>query len=197
MAGSDQPLRRVNYFSGQFLSAQDFQDEQDYFRERHRLHNRLLHGNGVVFGLQVEMAGQVQIVVHLGAALDCQGNELVVPEPVMCHLPEQGKRVYVTLSYAEWLADPVPGLESAAEGEDPAYTRVIEGVQVDLLPKNPARQHQTDQTLPGCDPPRAVVLARLVRKAAGWRLDKSFQPQQARPPWGKPKTTRVRKKQAV
>jgi hypothetical protein len=44
---------RLRYFYGQMLSAQDFQIEQDYFREKLKLHNRCLHGYGVVCGLEV------------------------------------------------------------------------------------------------------------------------------------------------
>jgi hypothetical protein len=45
---------RLNYFYGQMLSAQDFQTEQNFFREKMKLHNRCLHGYGVVCGLVVE-----------------------------------------------------------------------------------------------------------------------------------------------
>lgn len=44
---------RLNYFYGQLLEHHDFRDEQAYFREKHELHNRCLHGWGVVCGLLV------------------------------------------------------------------------------------------------------------------------------------------------
>jgi len=47
-------FRRLNYFYGQMLSAQDFQIEQSFFREKMKLHNRCLHGYGTVCGLLVE-----------------------------------------------------------------------------------------------------------------------------------------------
>ena len=46
-------LQRLNYFYGQMLGAADFQTEQHYFREKMKLHNRCLHGYGVVCGLKV------------------------------------------------------------------------------------------------------------------------------------------------
>jgi hypothetical protein len=46
-------FRRLNYFYGQMLGAQDFQAEQNFFREKLQLHNRCLHGYGVVCGLQI------------------------------------------------------------------------------------------------------------------------------------------------
>src|ERR1700730_3531227 len=47
-------FRRLKYFFGQMLGAQDLQSEQDYFREKSKLHNRCLHGYGTVCGLLVE-----------------------------------------------------------------------------------------------------------------------------------------------
>ena len=46
-------FERLNYFYGQMLSAADFRAEQSYFREKLKLHNRCLHGYGVVCGLEV------------------------------------------------------------------------------------------------------------------------------------------------
>jgi hypothetical protein len=48
-------LVRLRYFYGQLLGAEDFQAEQRYFREKLKLHNRCLHGYGVVCGLEVEI----------------------------------------------------------------------------------------------------------------------------------------------
>ena len=47
-------FERLSFFMGQHLSAQDFRTEQAYFREKLRLHNRCLHGWGIVCGLGVE-----------------------------------------------------------------------------------------------------------------------------------------------
>ena len=76
-------VERNRYFTGKYMSARDFRDEQAYFLGRHRLHNRLLHGWGVVCGLDVrphrpECPGQV--VVSCGIAIDCCGRELVLPD---------------------------------------------------------------------------------------------------------------------
>ena len=46
-------FKRLNYFYGQMLGAEDFRAEQNYFREKLKLHNRCLHGYGVVCGLRV------------------------------------------------------------------------------------------------------------------------------------------------
>ena len=46
-------FERLNYFYGQLLSAADFRTEQSYLREKLKLHNRCLHGYGVICGLEV------------------------------------------------------------------------------------------------------------------------------------------------
>ena len=46
------PFERLAYFHGQMLSSDDLRTEQAYFREKHKLHNRCLHGWGVVCGLR-------------------------------------------------------------------------------------------------------------------------------------------------
>jgi hypothetical protein len=46
-------LTRLKYFYGQLLGVHDFQTEQNYFRDKIKLHNRCLHGYGTVCGLEV------------------------------------------------------------------------------------------------------------------------------------------------
>ena len=46
-------LERVRYFPRQLMTAEDMRTEQAYFVERLRRHNRLLHGWGIICGLQV------------------------------------------------------------------------------------------------------------------------------------------------
>jgi hypothetical protein len=47
-------FERLNYYYGQALGVAEFQAEQHYFREKLRLHNRCLHGYGIVCGLDVK-----------------------------------------------------------------------------------------------------------------------------------------------
>lgn len=89
---------RNRYFTGKYMAARDFQDEQTYFLSRHRLHNRLLHGWGIVCGLKVthhpdrrrnpdSECARRWVVVHPGIALDCCGRELIVPCEIAFELP--------------------------------------------------------------------------------------------------------------
>jgi hypothetical protein len=49
-------FRRLRYLYGQLLGVADFQAEQSYHREKMRLHNRCLHGYGVICGMLVRPA---------------------------------------------------------------------------------------------------------------------------------------------
>lgn len=75
------PLQRPLFFSGQLLTEEDLQLLSDYAATKVRLHNRYLHGAGVVCGLQVvcHPCGEGKVIVQPGAALDCCGNDIYVP----------------------------------------------------------------------------------------------------------------------
>jgi hypothetical protein len=74
---------RVRYFPRQIMTVDDMQTEQDYFVERMRRHNRLLHGWGIACGLKVlpyataDKPWQVQVCP--GAAYSATGDEIYVP----------------------------------------------------------------------------------------------------------------------
>jgi hypothetical protein len=73
------PAERPRYFAGQLLAEDDLRSEQDYVLLKNRLHNRYLHGWGVVCGLELgcgDCPGYV--TVRPGYALDPCGNDLVV-----------------------------------------------------------------------------------------------------------------------
>jgi hypothetical protein len=70
---------RPRYFAGQLLTEAELNSEQTYVLAKNRLHNRFLHGVGVVCGLEVvchECDGWV--TVQPGYAIDPCGNDVVV-----------------------------------------------------------------------------------------------------------------------
>jgi hypothetical protein len=91
-------LHRLRYFHGQLLGAGDFQGEQEYLRDKLKLHVRCLLGYGVVCGLHVEgeagdyadaapdtesTAGhdrprRARVRITSGLAIDVDGNDVVV-----------------------------------------------------------------------------------------------------------------------
>ena len=99
-------IKRLNYFTSQFLVEEDFQDEQAYHREMRYQHNRSLHSWGVVTGLVVSKTGDKQVSVSSGMAIDRDGHEIVLPSdppPAPLNLaafaPETD--VYITITYQE------------------------------------------------------------------------------------------------
>src|SRR5690349_16518002 len=83
---------RNRYFTGKYMAKRDFADEQAYFLSRHRLHNRLLHGWGVICGLRVirhprDECRDRWIVIRSGIALDCCGRELIWEKDLAVELP--------------------------------------------------------------------------------------------------------------
>jgi hypothetical protein len=131
---------RNRYFTGKFMTARDFQVEQDYTVSHLRWHNRLFHGWGVVCGLEVvehpDAGSKVPtdcawrwVVVKAGVAVDCCGRSLVLERDTAFALPirpqkgEEGEaqEVYwerpflICLHYHEEKIEIVPALY--ADGE--------------------------------------------------------------------------------
>lgn len=95
---------RNRFFFGQLLGVEELNREQAYLLEKRWLHNRRVHGYGVVDGLTVEPApdGGPAIVVQPGLALDRLGREIVVAEPCRVDVRAVGPEPStVLLAYAE------------------------------------------------------------------------------------------------
>lgn len=80
-------FRRLRYFHGMLLDEKDFREEQQYHANKRRLLNRMLHGSGVVCGLELKgRKGKKSIQVTPGLALDCSGNEIWVAKDLKIDL---------------------------------------------------------------------------------------------------------------
>ncbi|CAG0963532.1 MAG: hypothetical protein OIN86_10610 [Candidatus Methanoperedens sp.] len=72
-------FKRGKYFHGMLMTDRDFTEEQRYHVEKMKLHNRMLHGRGVVRGLGMRSnSDEKSIIIDPGLALDCSGNEIFV-----------------------------------------------------------------------------------------------------------------------
>ena len=160
-------LERVRYFPRQLLTADDMRAEQEYFRDKHRRHNRYLHGWGVVCGCTVEAQPEArdwQVRVCPGYVVGPQGDEIHIddcvevplktgaqeppcsvrwPCPPVGEMPGRGegrRNVYVAVRYAECLTRPVR-LHPAGCGCDETgceYSRVRESFEIKVLWELPA-----------------------------------------------------------
>jgi hypothetical protein len=147
--------KRVAYFTGQLLTAQDFKAEQEYFRARLRRLNLAAFGAGVVTGLTVSVSdesGVPTLIVSPGLAIGPSGDEIEIIEPVSCPIAAQQDVAFVSLRGVERPVDPAPASTSAGVMRP---TRIEEGFVVSIEPE---------------PDPAAVVLARLLRDESGWRL---------------------------
>ena len=77
-------LVQPSFFAGQLLTDDDLQALTNYVVTKQRLHNRFLVGSGVACGLAVTChpCGGGRVIVQPGYAVDCCGNEILVPCPV-------------------------------------------------------------------------------------------------------------------
>lgn len=109
---------RVNYHVGQLLRAEDFQTEQGYLVERDDRHQRMLHGYGTVFGLEVSIEKPFEqideITVHEGVGIDRQGRVFVVHQPQCARnivewwqANKQPSAIYVVAKYDKHAISPV------------------------------------------------------------------------------------------
>ena len=138
-------FKRVNYFHGMLLTEEDFVDEQNYLRDKLRLHNRL-HGAGVMWGLELQKdcvkvgSGEkerkiTKLFIGGGVALDCAGNEIVVCEKYLVPLDEKiGELRRFGL------------LERLDECEPPAYRgpRLFVGIRQCECKAQPAEQYTSE-----------------------------------------------------
>ena len=71
---------QTRFFYGQRLDVRHFESEQNYVKGKLWMLNRLVHGYGVVCGLDVQPGDDhTSVIVMPGVALDQAGREIVVP----------------------------------------------------------------------------------------------------------------------
>jgi hypothetical protein len=141
------PFERNRYFYGKLLTVRDFESEQKYFNDKRRLMNRLLHGAGVITGLQVIAVDDKSVSVEMGAAIDALGREIIIPSPVTLKLSmmqgftnnEYAKNVYVCLAYDEKGKEPVHSVANASVRSDEIseYNRVLESYKLFIREEAP------------------------------------------------------------
>lgn len=143
------PFERNNYFYGKLMTVRDFKAEQDYFNEKRHMLNRLIHGVGIVCGLEVKKngatntEGYIPIVigdktVYLSpcVALDCCGNEIVVSNnsvPKRVDGTFNNGTNYLYLKYSEEPTEKVPSVSNtSACDEECCDNRVREKYEISV-----------------------------------------------------------------
>lgn len=118
-------LKRMNYFDGLSLRAEDYRQDKDYIKRTQGLHNRYLHTWGIVSGLEVKpvLESSMEVIVTEGAALDLAdgeingtglrestGRQILIYEghpdnPLDLSEYRAGENIYIFVSYCEEGAD--------------------------------------------------------------------------------------------
>lgn len=190
-------MERLRYFPRQLLTADDMRTEQDYFRDKMRRHNLMLHGWGVVCGLQVLPAGPQGVEVRAGYALGPFGDEIHVekcetldityctqPGSEVC-VPRDGAApdpegpVYIKIRYVECPSRPMRTLPAGCGCDETAceYSRLRDGYEIRCFrapdKEEPIPSRKPNPVAPDCrelpnDP--WLVLARVVRAGAALQV---------------------------
>lgn len=130
-------FKRLNFFTGFFTTAKDWNEGQEYHLEKRRLHNRGLHTPGIIPGvgneLRVEAAGGLNLRGLPGAALGGDGNEIYLgtPRTLTVHPEDYAlpRLVYIAIGYREYESDYVENIDTP---EFSGNTRIAEIPRLEL-----------------------------------------------------------------
>jgi uncharacterized protein YegP (UPF0339 family) len=158
----EQRLVRPQYFNRQVVKDSDLNAAVHYSHHLMQRHQVLLHGWGVVVGLEVSVTpletGDIRLNITPGTALSPQGATIVVNDAVQMDIdcattPTQDcrdlrdivledrteeTRVYICIRYDENDCDPQPGLPDYCAGQpNYAYTRLRDTYAILCLDERP------------------------------------------------------------
>lgn len=184
-------LERTRFFPRQLIAPDDLTQDQIYFRDKMRRHNRLLHGWGVVCGVEVKAGpGECEVTVASGYVLGPYGDEIVIDREVVVDLCREGldgnavspcgdaldpwcsdvrvnrqagQTLYVAVRYAECQSRPVRVQANGCGCSEGEceYSRIRDSFAVKVLTNLPAGYSDPMQ------PPDDEMLIRCLEMAAG------------------------------
>lgn len=149
-------FKRLNFFRGFLTTEDDWNEGERYHVLKRQLHNLALHAPGVVphllggFRVSQRGRGELNVEVAAGFAIDGQGRDLYLPEPVIKSINPSDFRLpqtlYVLASFVEEPTDFVAYKENL---QFKGHKRITEGVRVEVTAREP-------------DPSVEVELARIA-----------------------------------
>lgn len=160
------PFKKNRYFYGKLLTADDFDQEQQYFDDKRRLINRWVLGVGIVAGLEVIRVDDYSISIEMGLALDYTGREIVVDMPVIRKLSmidgyeeatraEGDESLYLCIEYAQAPVEPVHNItnRSVHTKEEETYNKYREDYRLYVTDDEPP---EPDEETAGAGKMRAI-----------------------------------------
>ena len=135
-------FKRLNFFTGFFTTAEDWEEGQAYHVEKLKLHHHGLHRPGIIQGLEVKQnpAGGLNVQVTPGVALDSAGNLIVLADtrPLPVKLPDPPPAlVYVVIEFNETETDYIA---NAMDPDYSGYSRCAEQPVVTIMTSQPDNQ---------------------------------------------------------
>lgn len=150
-------LERPKYFCGQLLTEEDLQAEQRYQKEKNRLHNRYLHGWGVVCGLKVtchpKCASKGNILIEKGYAIDCCGNDIIVCEDEELDFIRKIKECQPEVQEDECLSEASPEKDECEDMEK-KYCLIIKYKEEEARPVTALKRDEEGCSVRRCEPSR-------------------------------------------
>ncbi len=142
-------MERPRYFAGQLLTEAELNSEQAYVLAKNRLHNRYLHGWGVVCGLEV-VCSQCDgwVTVKEGYAIDPCGNDIVVCKQTDFNLIEEIRKCIDARRRAAEVCPPWQDPNADCVDQEDHWCVTIRYIETEARPTMPLRQEGTST---GCD----------------------------------------------
>jgi hypothetical protein len=169
-------FERNRYFFGKPMTVRDFEAEQQYVINKTRLLNRLIHGVGILCGMQVSLPlavdGKFKVNISEGAALDCCGN-LIIVNRLQDGVEVQGGgfpegTYYLYVKFAECVRQPIMASANVSSCEEVcSYNRIRETFEVFATREPPVTNSAAGNVEPGLTvrPPVASVSAAKAKAA--------------------------------
>jgi len=139
-----QGFKRINFFKGFLTTEKDWNDAERYHIDKRRLHNRMMHSPGIVYGyagdlrVNARARGDLSVEVQPGYAIDGMGNDLMIFDATIRNINLEEFRlpqtIYVVLRYYEELTDFIAYKENL---EYKGHRRVLESCRVELSQTEP------------------------------------------------------------
>src|SRR4051812_14781577 len=146
-----QGFKRINFFKGFLTTEKDWNDAERYHIDKRRLHNRMLHSPGIIYGYSGDLRvnararGDLSVEVQPGYAIDGQGNDLMIFDATIRNINVEEFRlpqtIYIVLRYYEELTDFIAYKENL---EYKGHRRVLESCRVELSQTEPDIQREVE-----------------------------------------------------
>ncbi len=141
---TERNYKRLNFFRGFRTTEKDWNDSEQYHNEKRKLHNRMMHGPGIVphalGGLRVSGRGRGELAVEVqsGYAVDGSGHDIFLWEPEIKQLnPADFKlptTAYLVVRYIEEFSDFISYKENL---DFKGHRRVTESAKVEWIITEP------------------------------------------------------------